>query len=546
MLADLEVMAESLAANRGTLVADGMVRRLIRRVAAFGFGLAVMDVREHAAKHHALLDALYSQAGELGEPYRDLDREARTVMLSGELQSRRPLTPPNPRLDPDEAGTAAVMGAIRTALDRYGDGCIESYILSETRGPDDVLAVAVLARDAGLIDESVARIGIVPLFETLEEIRSAGGILERLLADPSYRRIVSHRGEIQEVMLGYSDSAKHAGMTTAQWEIYRAARSLHDVASRHGVRIRLFHGRGGSIGRGGGPTNEAILAQPYGTVDGTIKITEQGEVVSDKYGLPRAAFRNLELTVSAVLEASLLHRDPRRRPGTLDRWFSAMDLVSVAAHRTYRDLVDQPGLAEYFLAATPVEELGALNIGSRPARRPEGGEGLEGLRAIPWVFGWTQSRHTLPGWYGVGSGIEAARSAGRGADLIEMHAEWSFFRTFIANVEMTLAKADPEVAARYVEQLVDPSLHSIFEGILREHEQTVISILEITGQEELLERQPTLKRTLMVRDAYLDPINLLQVSLLARSRRREDRDSRLDRALLLTMNGIATGLRNTG
>ena len=548
LIRELCLMSASLEANRGGLLANGSVRALLRRVAAMGFGMAVLDVREHASRHHLLLAELYDRLGELPVPYRELDRRARTDLLAAEMLGRRPLAPPTIRLSDEARTVAGVFPTIRTALDRYGDGTIESYIVSETRGPDDVFAVVVAARDAGLIDlhAGVARIGVVPLFETTDEVRGAGAILDAMLSDPGYRRLVSLRGDLQEVMLGYSDSSKHGGITTSQWDLYRAARALHDTGVEHGVRVRMFYGRGGTVGRGGGPSNEAVLAQPYGTVDATIKVTEQGEVVSDKYGLPDLAERNVELTLAALLEASLLHRFPRRDPDTLERWFAAMDAVSAGAYRAYRDLVERPDLMEYFLAATPVEELGSLNIGSRPARRPGSGAGLHALRAIPWVFGWTQTRQIVPGWYGVGSGLQAADRAGWGDRFGEMFDDWPFFRSFLENVAMTLAKTDLTVAERYVGHLVGEEHRAIFDTIREEHDRTVEAVLAITGEEVLLERHPTLRRTLDVRDAYLDPINLIQASLLQRARSMPERDADLDRALLLTINGIATGLRNTG
>ncbi|MBU1494873.1 MAG: phosphoenolpyruvate carboxylase [Actinobacteria bacterium] len=548
LIDDLMVMYRSLQANRGELVAAGRLSRVIGIAAAVGFGLATLDVREHAARHHLALAALYERTGELGRPYADLTPDERTALLEQELDSPRPLAPDTIDLGGEAQQVSEVFSTIRTALDTYGGTAIESYIVSETGGADDVLAAAVLARDAGLIDlqSGIARIGIVPLFETIEEVRGAPATLDRLLSHPAYRRIVHLRGEIQEVMLGYSDSSKHAGMVTSQWELYRASGSLRTVADRHGVRLLFFHGRGGTIGRGGGPTGDAILAEPFGTVDGTIKITEQGEVISDKYSLPGLAYRNLELTMAAVLEASLLHREPRRGPATLDRWFAATDVISTAAHAGYRGLIERPGLMEYFRSATPVEELGGLNIGSRPARRPGEDSGLEGLRAIPWVFGWTQARQTVPGWFGLGIGLEAARRAGLGETLDEMYEEWSFFRSLISNAEMTLFKSNPSIAGRYVERLVDPSLHPIFDEILDEYQRSVAEVLRLTGHDDLVGDNPVLRRTLAVRDAYLDPINLVQVALLARARESTERDPTLERALLLTINGIATGLRNTG
>lgn len=415
-----------------------------------------------------------------------------------------------------------------------------------TRDVDDVLAPAVLARDAGLIDlhSGIARIGFVPLFETIAELRRAGELLDSLLSCGPYREIVKLRSNVQEVMLGYSDSNKIGGITTSQWEIYKAQRLLRSAAQQHGVTLRLFHGRGGTIGRGGGPTHQAILAQPFGTVDGQIKVTEQGEVISDKYGLPGLAHRNLELALSSALEASLLHRKSRKTKKVLDRWIETMEAFSAAAYGAYRDLVESPGLVEYFLAATPVEELAEMNIGSRPSRRPGGSAGLDDLRAIPWVFGWTQSRQIIPGWYGVGSGLEAVRRQGRWNVVEEMFNEWLFLQTFISNVEMTLTKTDLEVASRYVRQLVDPEHHYLFDRIREEHERTITEIQRLTGT-GILDRLPILQRTLAVRDYYLDPLNLLQVALLAR-RRAGESDDALERALLLTVNGIAAGMRNTG
>jgi phosphoenolpyruvate carboxylase len=544
LLADLELVHDSLDSNRGGLVAGGMVTRLMRRVAAFGFGLAEMDVREHAKRHHALLAHVYEHV--VGTDYATLEPERRRALLSEELSSRRPLIGRTLDLPDDLAATNATFGMIRDSLERFGEQIIESYIVSETLDAADVLAAAVLARDAGLIDLTgeVARIGIVPLFETTEAIESAGAILDTLLSDPNYRRLVSMRDDHQEVMLGYSDSSKYGGITTSQWGLYRAARALHDTAMRHGVHLTLFHGRGGTLGRGGGPTNEAILAQPFGTVDGTIKLTEQGEVISDKYGLPELAERNLELTLAAVLEASLLHRTPRTDPSTLDRWFSTMESVSDAAHGAYRSFVEDPRTLEYFRTATPFDELGGLNIGSRPAMRPGSGFELGGLRAIPWVFGWTQTRHVVPGWFGVGSGLAAARAEGDSDALREMVEQWSFFRTFISNVEMTLAKTDLDVARQYMEALVPEELQGVFDLIVAEHDRTVAEVTMLLGH-DLLDGHPTLRRTLSVRNTYLDPINLLQVTLLARRRQGEDDDT-IGRALLLTINGIATGLRNTG
>ena len=534
LMKDFEIMHTSLLANNGELIATGLLERITRAIGAFGLTNATMDIREHSEVHHRLLSQLFS----------DLTPELITSNLLSDEQ------PGTSDLDEPSDRCYKTFLAINELVDRFGPEVIESYIISMTKSADDVIAAVLIAKIAGLISlkpkNEFAKIGFVPLLETVTELRSADKILEDLLSNKNYRKIVELRGNLQEVMLGYSDSNKDAGITTSQWEIHKAQRKLRDVAIKHGIKLRLFHGRGGSVGRGGGPTYDALIALPWGSIDGQIKMTEQGEVISDKYGLPALAKENLELTLAAALEATVLNRKPRQSAGDLNSWNECMDLISDHAFAAYRGLVQQPELPAYFYASTPVEQLGNMFLGSRPSRRPQDSGGLDSLRAIPWVFGWTQSRQIVPGWYGVGSGLKAAREAGKGELLQTLLKDWHFFRTFISNVEMTLAKTDLSIAQRYVSELVDPSLHKIFDQIKAEFELTVNELLLMTNKTEILGNQPILARTLQIRDTYLAPLQLLQISLLKRVRNQKEVDPLLARALLLTINGVAAGLRNTG
>ena len=539
LLNDLMLMYHSLLANRGELIAHGLLERTIRTVAAFGVTHATMDVREHSGAHQRVIEALFPE-----QNYSSFTSEQKCEFLTAQLNDgNRDAS----SLDDVNSKTLRTFSAIQELQDNFDPTVVETYIISMTKGPEDVLAAAYLAKEAGLIDVSkgVARVDVAPLLETVAELRTAGEILERLLANPTYRKIVEMRGNIQEVMLGYSDSNKDAGIATSQWEIHQAQRKLRDVARKYGIKLRLFHGRGGSVGRGGGPTYDAIIALPWGTLDGQIKMTEQGEVISDKYALPSLARENVELTLAAALEATVLNRAARQSPEDLLKWNASMTAISDASFARYRALVEHPDLPTYFYQSTPVEQLGNLFLGSRPSRRPDASADLSSLRAIPWVFGWTQSRQIVPGWFGVGTGLKAAREAGHGETMSAMLKDWHFFRTFISNVEMTVAKTDLHTARKYVSSLVEPQFHHLLETIQEEFDLTIKELLLLTGKEEILGDQQILARTLQIRDAYLAPLHLLQISLLKKVRQ-DNSDPLITRALLLTINGVAAGLRNTG
>ena len=546
LLDDLMQVRDALASD-DSIAAIGVIDRALRVIAAIGLPLATLDIREHSGKYREAIGQLLGRLPGAVD-FVSLDADARRELLSAELLSRRPLAPTPPPLDSSALATYGAFVSAREAIERYGPRTVETCIVSMTKGADDVLAAVVLAREAGLVDTDAgtAMVGFVPLLETVDELRAAHVILGQLLADPTYRRLLASRGNVQEVMLGYSDSNKDAGITTSQWEIHLAQRRLRDTAAAAGIALTLFHGRGGTVGRGGGPTYDAILAQPWGVLEGRVKLTEQGEVISDKYLLPTLARDNLEQILAAVMDATLLHDRPRNSLEELAVWDTVMDTASAAAQARYRRLVDDPDLPAYFAASTPVEEFGGMHMGSRPARRPDTAAGIDGLRAIPWVFGWTQSRQIVPGWYGVGTGLAAARAAGHGDALTAMHRQWHFFRNFLSNVEMTLAKTDLEIARRYVDGLVPVHLRRLFEDIEEEHARTVEELMRVTGQPHLLAVNPTLHRTFEVRDTYLLPLHEMQVRLLQRMRATEEPTVELQRALSVTINGIATGLRNTG
>ena len=557
---DLCLVRDSLARDQASLAARA-VDRLIQQVDVFGLHLASLDLRQHSERHRAAL-AEITAALDLPDDYLSMDEAARAAWLTAEIATPRPLVAADATYSRETTETLNVFRVARRALDEISSRSLRSYVISMAREASDVLAVLVLAKQAGLVDGGAARsrLAVAPLFETIDDLRRSPEVMRRLFGNPVYRRLLRAQGNVQEVMIGYSDSSKDGGILTSSWELYKAQQLLWAVAREHGVQLQLFHGRGGTVGRGGGPSHVAIRSQPEGTVAGRIKITEQGEVVSSKYSLPDIAMRSLELTTAAVIAASLPPDAHRRRPAraTVARWENVMDEISATALAAYRGVVrDTDGFLDYFTQATPVEELSHLRIGSRPAKRRKGSKSLDDLRAIPWVFGWTQSRHLLPGWLGVGAALEGY-VAGRGKSgrrdrlrlLQRMYRDWPFFQTTVANIEMTLAKADFQIARQYAERLPERELgRRIFRLLAAEYERTCRIVRQITGEKQLLDNAPVLRRSIAVRNPYVDPMSYLQVELLARSRKARlparDRE-RLLYALVLTINGIAAGMRNTG
>ncbi len=533
---DLGLVAASLRHNRGAHAGLFKVRRLMRRVATFGFHLATLDVRQDASVHRRAVGRLLGDPGFAARP-----PEERSGLLHAALVGERP--PAGPVPDGETAGTIQVFEAIARARRRHGPDAVGIFVISMAQGPDDALAVLLLARRAGLVDAGGrVPLDIAPLFETVSDLDRAGATLEAMLAEPAYRAHVAGRGGRQVVMLGYSDSSKESGIAASRWALYRAESALAEAARRAGVELTLFHGRGGTIGRGGSKPRAGILAEPPGAVQGRLRVTEQGEIIHAKYGLRGIALRTLELMTGAVLEASILPPAPEVVPPA---WASAMDTVAAAGRSAYRDLVyADPDFEAYFRQATPIDVIERLEIGSRPASRDPAAR-IAGLRAIPWVFAWTQSRHLLPGWMGVGGGLEAALAIHGEDTLREMAAAWPFFANLLADVEMVLAKSDLGIAARYAALAGDVG-RRIFPLIEAEHRRTRAGICTLLGTCEPLEREPILRRSIRLRNPYVDPISLLQVDLLARWRRGGRSDAALEKALRSTVRGIARGLQNTG
>jgi phosphoenolpyruvate carboxylase len=553
--AELDVVDTSLRSHGAGPLADDRLLRLREAVEVFGFHLCGLDMRQNSAVHEDVVGELLAWAG-VCEDYASLDEAARVELLSAELTMRRPLVRPGAELSETARSEFDVLLAAADQVALLGPRTIPNYVISMCESVSDVLEVAVLLKEVGLLDPGAeggptCSVGISPLFETIDDLKAAGTTLSAVLAQPLYRSLLASRGDMQEVMLGYSDSNKDGGYLAANWALYRAELELVEVARAEGIRLRLFHGRGGTVGRGGGPSYEAIRAQPPGAVAGALRITEQGEVIAAKYADPDLARRNLEALVAATLEATLL--DIEGLGNDAGPAYALLDDLAGRAQQAYRALVHEtPGFVEWFRAATPISELGELNIGSRPPSR-KAGDSIADLRAIPWVFSWSQSRIMLPGWYGTGSALEgwiedggAGDSDARLARLQELHRTWPFFRTVLSNMGMVLAKTDLGLAARYAELVPDEDLRArVFDQITAEHERTCRMLLAVTGDDVLLADNPSLARSIRNRFPYLEPLHHLQVEMLRR-RRGGDDDELTRRNIQLTINGIATALRNSG
>jgi phosphoenolpyruvate carboxylase len=564
-LNDLRLIQESLRTHQAEAVAEeSRLVGLITQVETFGFHLAELDVRQHSEEHERALTDIFAALRLLPKPYRDLPEEEKVAVLTRELMTPRPLISPLANLPAETQRTLEVFRVIREAHETIGLEAIRCYVISFTHQVSDILEVLLLAKEAGLFrwrtdsEELTAEsdLDIVPLVETVDDLRNAGRLLDAVFTNVAYQRQMTARGHFQEIMLGYSDSNKDGGYLSAHWELYSAQERIVRACQAHGVTWRFFHGRGGSIGRGGGRAGQAILAQPSGSVAGRFRFTEQGEVISFRYSFLPLAHRHLEQIVHAVLLASApTHRaaNLRERSQRVKReWLEAMERMAETSRRTYRALIyEDPDFWQFYVQATPIRYISRHPIASRPAGR-KGLEQLEDLRAIPWVFSWTQTRMMIPSWYGCGTALaEAAQQRDGVQRLREMYRQWSFFRTLIDNCQMALAKADMPTAERYA-RLVQPSSlgERVFSTLLNEYKRTHAMLLTVTGQSHLLDNAPVIQKSIRLRNPYTDPLNTLQAELLRRAWRLKDTDSgeieRLNAAILLSINGIAAAMQETG
>ncbi|MGL4305483.1 MAG: phosphoenolpyruvate carboxylase [Mycobacteriaceae bacterium] len=553
LLGDLSVVDKALRAHGNHSIADDRLATLCNAIEVFGFHLSGLDLRQNSEVHESVIAELFAWAG-VHPNYGSLPEEERVDLLVRELTTRRPLIGSEAIFSENTTKELAILRSAAEAVKSIGPECIPNYIISMCTSVSDMLEAAVLLKEAGILDpgsksdgsEARCSVGIVPLFETIEDLQQGSATFLSTFAIPVYRHLVANGGNRQEVMLGYSDSNKDGGYLAANWALYRAELELVSAAHKLDIRLRLFHGRGGTVGRGGGPSYDAILAQPPGAVTGSVRITEQGEVIAAKYAEPRLAHRNLETLLAATLESTLL--DVEGLGSEAEAAYAVLDDLASRARIAYSALVhNTPGFVEYFEASTPVAEIGALNIGSRPTSRKQT-QSIADLRAIPWVLAWSQSRVMLPGWYGTGTAFAGwvAGDPGKLLILTNLYKQWPFFRTVMSNMAQVLAKSDMGLAARYAELVSNVDLRErVFAMITAEHKRTIDMYLAITGSDDLLADNPALARSVFNRFPYLEPLNHLQVELLRRFRAGDDGDQ-VRRGIQLTMNGLATALRNSG
>jgi phosphoenolpyruvate carboxylase len=549
-LADLKIISDSLYQNRSALVARGRIRTLIRAADVFGFHLASLDMRQHSGVHEQVISDLFAR-GVSKKGYDNLGEQEKRDWLLSELAVSRPLRSTFLEYNDLTRQELKILDAANKLQRGYGAASVTNYVISQANDVSDIFEVALLLKESGGLiagENPTSTMNIVPLFETITDLRNSSKVMHALFSNSFYRKLLTSRDNVQEVMLGYSDSNKDGGFLTANWEIYQAEKQLVEVFEAHGVKLRIFHGRGGTVGRGGGPSYEAILAQPAGSVAGQIRITEQGEVIASKYSDPEIGRRNLETLVAATLQATVISEDTDRSERLTDYENVLRDMAQ-DSFVSYRSLVfDDPGFVEFFRQSTPIAEIADLNVGSRPASRSKS-DRIEDLRAIPWVFSWSLARMMLPGWYGFGSAVESwVKSHGHEAvvKLQHMYRDWAFFNVMLSNMDMVLAKSDLGIARRYSELVQDENLRNrIFGRIEKEWALSVKWLLKISNQSCLLEKNPSLSRSLQSRSPYIDTLNHLQIELMERYRS-GTQDEKLKRSILQTINGISAGLRNSG
>ena len=554
-IADLTIVEKSLTDNGSKLLAEGKLSDLIRAIRVFGWTLAPLDIRQNSAVHGAVIAELFEFVAP-GTSYAELNEDEKVKILLKELETSRPLVSPHTQYSEETTKELGIFNAARAAHLKFGKNCIRTSIISMTNDLSDILELAVLLKEAGILrlSENALDLNLVPLFETIKDLRDSSEIMDKLLSLPFYRKLLESRSNVQEIMIGYSDSCKDGGYLTSRWELFRAEENLVNVFAKYGVKICFFHGRGGSVGRGGGPSYQAIVSQPKGAVEGFIRMTEQGEVISAKYGNPEVGRRNLEVIVAATLTATAV---PTLSEPSSKNYLEVLDELSESSFRAFRGLVyETPGFEDYFWQSTVISEIAGLNIGSRPASRTAS-RSIQSLRAIPWTFSWSQCRVMLTSWYGLGTAIDKfleKHGREKGIEFLKkMYKDWMVFSTLLSNVDMILTKVNMDIAERYADLVEDEKLrHSVFSMIKAEYDRVYNYVLEITEQTSLLEHNPVLRRVVEDRSPYIDMLNYAQIEMMRRYREQaktcnpEETNERIRRGIHTSINGIATLLRNSG